>query len=262
MPLGPKITVIRLDPHWASALPPRDLIAAMEALDPTNPASTTTLKPDTHRPVLATTLAGHRVVLKREPINTLLLRLKARLGLDKASRQWRGSALLDTSDISTIGPIAIVDHTPASGPASRWLILAYRNYPTVLSLIESSTSASTVDGTLQHSRARALATDFLTMRRAWLVNRDPKPSNILWDDEHGVPIWIDTVGVKRVRRGHTLAWHRSMTLLYIEPLGRGHPPRRTLIARFLREIEPDHTRRLALWHHLTTLVRAHGDPTK
>lgn len=261
MPLGPKITVIRLDPHWANALPPRDLIAAIEAFDPAHP-TTVTLKADPHRPVLAATLAGHRVVLKREPINTLWLRLKARLGLDKASRQWRGSAFLDDSDLSTIGPIAIVDHTPARGLASRWLILAYRDDPTVLSLIESGKSASTGDCTLQHSCARTLAADFLTMRRESLVNRDPKPSNILWDDEHGVPIWIDTVGVKRVRLGHTLAWHRSMTLLYIEPLGRGHLPRRTLIARFLREIEPDRTRRLALWHRLAALVRAHGDPTK
>lgn len=281
MLLGPTFTLIRIDPAWSARLPPADLLAALEALDPSVSTRATIFKGPGENLVLAATLCGHELVLKREPCHTLWHRFKAALGLDKHARQWRGGRLLTSGGLHAATPIAIVEHRPQRGSftgqsRSRWLVLPHLPHQNVLSIIDLN-----LFGPTQQQRiARAIAADFLTMRRAWLINRDPKPSNILWDAAASRPIWIDTVGVRRsprhVHNAHYLAWLRSITLLYIEPHGvserrwpRYHDqhippamPRRTLIARFLREIEPDRTRRLTLWHRLAALVRAHGDPTK
>ncbi len=127
----------------------------------------------------------------------------------------------------------------------------------------------------QHTLAAELGRIVARLRarsdwRGHAHNRDHKPSNLIVTslDPPQVAI-IDCVAIRRDWFDSDQPF-RMLADLLIEPLGVGHPPRRTLMMRallaYFRELDtapmPDRAKALRhFWQEVTDTIRDHGDPT-
>ncbi|MCU0689138.1 MAG: hypothetical protein MUE97_05295 [Phycisphaerales bacterium] len=208
------------------------------------------------------------IIIKTEPLATATARLRAALGLTRTDRQLRGTRRLLAANIPAAPALALLDlpPSPTHPTARRLLILQRLPGETLLQhLADIHTGATPLSPPKQHDLARRVSTLFAALDAARLINRDPKPSNILIDPATLAPAFIDAVGVRRawppLRTSH--AFLRSLCVLVIEPRGVHHPVRHTLIARFLHTLEPNPTARRWLWRVLTNHLRTRlqHDPT-
>lgn len=264
--------------RWHDPALPRPLAQAL-ALACANPA---TALADYH-PLKLDNASGHAVhaalwhapdapatsiIIKTEPLTSATSRLRAALGLTRTDRQLRGTRRLLASNVPAAPALALIDLPPSSAHPSPRRLIVLRRLPgdTLLQhLADIHSGATTLSIHQQHDLARRVSALFASLDAARLINRDPKPSNILINPHTLAPAFIDAVGVRRawppLRTSH--AFLRSLCLLVIEPRGVHHPVSQTLIARFLHALEPNPAARRWLWrvlaNHLAT--RQRQDPT-
>lgn len=211
--------------------------------------------------VVRTRLLGQEVVIKRRELRRLGDRLKSRLGLGRASRQWRGARWLAGHGFDTARPVvAALEHTGST--VREWLVLE--------SLPGASVLRHLADGDLsisrQHELARSLGRQIAAIGEAGMYNGDHKPSNLIV--VQGRPAIVDTVAIRRGRRPE-----RMLHALAVEPIGEGVLPRRSLRARLIHELvlaerhlsggadRAGKARRRAIWNAVADSLSRHGDPT-
>lgn len=249
------------------------------------------LKHDATTLVVAAQLAGRAVVVKRWSLEGMS-RLKAMLGAGRGQRHWAGAAWLARHKIAT-APCLVLAHDGAAGVRRDYLVMDRLHGPSVLELLAR---AREPDAAQPRPRtrgggggagagvrdelaiARQLGRQIAHMIAHGRFNRDHKPSNLMIvpaADGPGVAV-IDCVAILPLSRGGGAgtALERMLASLYIEPLGVGVPPRRSLVLaalcaalglehRALGSRAPGHPpgRRLVrgLWLSIAARVRAHGD---
>jgi hypothetical protein len=120
--------------------------------------------------------------------------------------------------------------------------------------------------------AEAIARQCFARARAGVFNRDHKPSNLVVTGATpgGARVAVlDTVAVRRLGRPAGLTTV-PLERLVLEAIGVGAAPRRTLVARFVREWvsgmatgTPAERRRARreVWRVFAARIAAHGDPT-
>jgi len=171
--------------------------------------------------------------------------------------------LLQDVGIPTAEPLALVTRTMEGGRPEGLLVLERLTGPTLLEVL----AGGEMGVRQEHALAREAGRIVGRLALAGIVNRDAKPSNWIVtsaDPQHPGLALIDTVGVRR--GSNPLGMLASM---YIEALGTGCPPRRTLIMRCLLSAgglawKPVDTaprwRAHGAWHMIAKFVNAHGDP--
>ena len=209
---------------------------------------------------------AHDCVLKVEPLGGVWKRAKALLRMTKAWRQWKGAELLRRAEVGSATPLVVLRTSDAE-----LLALRHAAGPTLLEVLN--------EGSIEYRSAVAIAEQLaVTMSRMWrhhLVNRDPKPSNIVRCASGGL-VFIDTVAIRQDRQTRTdhLPSEEDvvemLSKLVIEPTGCGCPPPRTLCLRVLHAMHRhglvfgsgsprQHAR--ALWESVLEDIAFHGDPT-
>lgn len=165
------------------------------------------------------------VVVKSIPIRGAWGSARARLGLSRAHRQWRGHALLAGLGVATGSPLLLAEARGGAGGPTLLLVLRFvPGVPMIDLLAGGALSASR-----ELALARALGEQIAALARARVLNRDHKLSNLIaLPGDEGVAV-IDAVGVSR------RAWASPVTLAgrmlfsaAVEGYGIGRPPRRTL----------------------------------
>ncbi len=199
-------------------------------------------------------LLGQAVVLKRWTLRSRADAVKAFVHASRAERHWRGSERLIDLGIPTAHCLAIIDQGKGR-TRERWLIMQRLPGRSALAHLASADLPTRT----QHALARELAHHFTSLRHAGVVNRDPKPSNLIVTSTDAEVACIAMIDCVAIRRGGRRRWLRSMAMLAIEPLGCGVPIRRGLIARFIATVEAGGKgERLKLWRQLGEIVRGHG----
>lgn len=240
---------------WASELQAGSLLS-----------TTQRLKDDGGSWVRRARFSGREVVIKCRPHGANEA-LKRTLRSTRGDRQWRGASWLMRHGFSTAKPLLLADAF-VDGVRSELLVTAYIDARSVLEHL----AAGDLSVGEQHEVARALGRMIAEMDRRGRWNRDGKPSNLLLErDDAGAfrIVVIDTVAIRRARE-FTSVW-RALANLYIEPLGCGVPPRRSLCARAVREVVGAPPRgdarhdwelvRGVTWGKVREIIAAHGDPT-
>ncbi|MBL8762614.1 MAG: hypothetical protein JNL50_15065 [Phycisphaerae bacterium] len=282
------------------------------------------LKDDGATRVVAATLAGREVVVKRWTLRGLS-KLKATLGAGRGARHWNGAAWLTRHKIAT-APCLALAHESAGGARRDYLVMERLRGPSALEVLarghrrdnrarsgigghdghdgqaghdgrggrdrlrgpedprHSHAAGSEPPGAIGVREELAIARELGRQVRRMIAharfNRDHKPSNLVVLSHAGRPsvAVIDCVAILPLSRGGGAgaALERTLASLYIEPLGVGVPPRRSLILSTLRAalwIEPApgsvsiparcraKRRVRALWLAVAARVAAHGDPT-
>ncbi len=237
---------------WAAALS-----------DPAWESNATLLKRDTTTTVHRATLRGREVVIKTWRLSAGA-KLKSLLASSRAHRHWRGAAWLAAHGFRTATCYALLRN-----PGTEVLIMEALPGKSVLHHLADR------DLTVrqQHALAAELGRVVARFRarsdwRGHAHNRDHKPSNLIATslDPPQVAI-IDCVAIRHDWFDSDQPF-RMLADLLIEPLGVGHPPRRTLMMRallaYFRELDtaPDRAKALRhFWQEVTDTIRAHGDPT-
>ena len=199
-------------------------------------------------------LLGQAVVLKRWTLRSRADAVKAFVHASRAERHWRGSQRLIDLGIPTAHCLAIIDQGKGR-TRERWLIMQRLPGRSALAHLASADLPTRT----QHALARELAHHFTSLRHAGVVNRDPKPSNLIVTSTDAEVACIAMIDCVAIRRGGRRRWLRSMAMLAIEPIGCGVPIRRGLIARFIATVESGGKgERLKLWRQLGEIVRGHG----
>lgn len=222
------------------------------------------LKRDGEDRVVAAELMGRRVVIKVRPLRGFFARVRARLGLSREHRQWRGARLLQASFLPTPAPMALAIVREPHGPVSQLLVLEEAPGRTLLHHLADREAAG-----IRHAIASEVGRLLGLLTAARITNRDAKPSNWMVSAAPFAVAMIDTVGVRyRAEQGPDPA---MLATLVIEPIGTGCLPGRTVLWRGLRSYEAARTATgsgrvprtdlKALWRSVATLVAEHGDPT-
>lgn len=212
------------------------------------------LKIDDRTGVWKTPLAGREVVLKMWEYPTLPGRLKLIFRASRGCRQWRGAQWLIANGFPTAKPLALCTEYGPGGPRE-WLAIEHLEGRSILDHIADQDLSISQE----HAVAKALAEQISDMVAKGRFNRDHKPSNLIltcWEGDKPRIAIIDTVAIRRCRRFDFAAMQRMLASLYIEPLGLGCSPRRTLCMRALDAIQA-----WDWWPTLSGMIRNHGDPT-
>ncbi len=217
------------------------------------PGAARTLKIDEGTGVWRAGMNGRDVVVKMWEHRTLGARIKLLLRGSRAWRHWRGAAWLEASGFTTARTLALMTEYGPGGPR-QWLVMEFLAGETVLEAI----AGGGLGVRREHGLAAALGGQVSDMVARGRFNRDHKPSNLIvtgWaGDEPTVGI-IDCVAIRPCRRFDFGAMRRMLASLFIEPLGVGAAPRRTLCMRALTAIQAK-----GWWRELEQMVREHGDP--
>lgn len=200
--------------------------------------------------------AAGEAVFKVRELSGAADRWRARLGLAREERQWRGAVLLGAAGIPTAKPLAI-----ARAGDLRVFVLARLPGETLLEHLARRDLAPGQELAL----ARAAGSWAGRAVRAGLINRDAKPSNwIVTSMDAGRPglAMIDTVGVRRTRaRNRAEAMLASMV---IEAIGVGACPRRAVlwaaIRAFAGEVGGSRAEAKGWWRGAVLVIAGHGDP--
>ncbi|GMV25120.1 MAG: hypothetical protein AMXMBFR58_11510 [Phycisphaerae bacterium] len=240
-------------PRITRVAPVEDARAWARALAAFHPGRAAQLKIDGSAAVWRADLAGRSVVIKTWAMRSFADRLKLACRMARGDRHWRGARWLLDNGFHTARPLVLATDRGPAGPR-QWLVMEYLDGPTVLDCI--------IDGTLaakdEHGLARALASQVSEMVALGRFNRDHKPSNLIVTGvgtaSPRVAI-IDCVAIRKCRRFDFSMMRRMLASLYIEPLGLGAPPRRSLCMRALTSIDAR-----SWWQTLEHLVVSHGDP--
>ena len=220
-------------------------------------AAARVLKDDAGAAVLAGTMLGREVVVKRWTLASLGARLKSAAGMGRADRHWRNALWLRERGIGTARCLALATER-RGGALARWLVMEYVPGPTLLELMRSGRSRR------QHAAAREVGRQLADFAAVRAFNRDHKPSNLIVRDVGGGldSAVLDCVAIRRGRRPE-----RMLASLVIEPSGCGVPVRSALAMRvlgsFLGDDRPDGAARAIrnrLWAAVSERVRAHSDP--
>ncbi|MDX9912302.1 MAG: lipopolysaccharide kinase InaA family protein [Phycisphaerales bacterium] len=220
------------------------------------------------------------LVVKVEPIGSLRRTLQSLTHTTPLERHWRGADALHQAGIRTARPVALLRGMTRDTPPRRVECLVMERAPGATLLAHLAGAPRGDPHTLSRDErarvARAVARMVFRLHARGLVNRDPKPSNLIVLDPRGASpeiAVVDCVGVRRARpwerlgsaRDHRLA--RTLASLVIEPIGTGCPPARTdrmrvlsELARLLRAEGFAAPRSRDLWRSVEALVRAHADP--
>jgi hypothetical protein len=220
--------------------------------------------------------AGEGVVVKWWARGGLWAGLKADLGMSRAHRHVRGSALLARAGVRV--PRVIEHRRLHTGPA-RGELIVMEDLPgqTLLEVM----SRGDLGPSRQHVLARSVGGLIDRLVSAGLFNRDGKPSNIIVLNPAGPGepelAFIDTVAVRRTRLGPPSPVMMLRNLV-LEPLGCGVLPRRALLMRAFigpeRQPRPGEAAQLGQaearrawrehrnrdWRLVVRLVEDHGDP--
>jgi len=258
-PTNPAFRVQRLAPGESAPA----WSAALAAFDP---SQAQVLKQDSAAAVYRATLLGRDVILKSWDLVTPGDRLKAAIRAGRADRHWRGAAWLLAHGLDTARPYAILaDRRP--GARRRWLIMEALPGKTVLQHLADR------DLTVKQEHALTRKVGELISRTysAGRFNRDCKPSNLIAtsvDPSNPRIAVIDCVAIRRIILDDDSKLERMLASLYIEPLGCGCPPRKSLIYAALRSRWPaDYADRPAMkiglrdiWDTAADHTNDHGDP--
>lgn len=264
------------------ALDPRERAAAprwIEALEHFDPATAPALKREGgmggNGGVFRLPGAPCDAIAKVLPLDSVWSRVKSRLRVSRAWRQWRGTALLTGAGVPTARCIAL-----ARAPGADLLVLQALPGRTLLEHLAQPGLPLAEERRIIDAVARTLA----ALDAGGLFNRDGKPSNIIITPAPTTaPVLaaavIDAVGVsRRGTRPPDLLLARMLVSLVIEPTGCGVPPRLALRRRFLREVlkatwnaggeaDPEAfgpweaASARGLWRLISELIAAHGSPT-
>ncbi|MCC6660033.1 MAG: hypothetical protein IT437_04015 [Phycisphaerales bacterium] len=203
--------------------------------------------------VRAAIVCGAEVVVKSWRLRGAT-RLKARLGLSRGARQWRGAHRVSRLGIRTARPIALI-----RGPDDEVLVMERLAGPTLLDTMARGGGDVRDD----HQLAATIGGQVAAFGR-WF-NRDHKPSNLIVLRDRGILSLavIDTVAIRRAPRDSAA---RMLASLVLEPTGCGRPPRLPLRMRALRAYlaargMTGRAARNALWRRVAAILQAHGDPT-
>lgn len=215
------------------------------------------------------TIGGRELdcVLKLQPLPSVWMRLKALIRQTKAWRQWRGADLASSRGVAVARCLVVLRTA-----GIELLVLEHVDGPTLLEWIAPG------NATISQERgiAAALAAQFALFYREpsanAIYNGDHKPSNLVVTGPPGRPVLVllDSVAIREV--GPDLQTMEDMLFaLYIEPLGVGCPPRKSLCMRVLRSVyavvgapaddQAWRTWRGDIWQRVARRVRDHGDPT-
>lgn len=244
----------------------RDWLHALEGF---NPHHATSLKVSVGAEVYRATMLGKTVVVKVRMAGGVVEWLKRGCRASRGWRQWRGVPRLASAGVHSPAPVALaVEHT--EGGTREWLVMDAAQGRSLLEHLADVHAGRGVVGVhMQHELARAMAGLIRGLDRAGLFNRDHKPSNIIVTSlgKGGPPTFavIDTVAIRRGRRPD-----RMLHALFVEPLGVGVPPRRSLAMRVVHELvrlehpgappAEQRTRRHGLWVEVSKAIERHGDP--
>lgn len=217
--------------------------------------------------VYALGVDGRPVVLKCWRLSTIAHRAYAALRTTRGSRQWRGSRRLKEIGLRTPRSLALI-RGRSGRDLVEVLIMERLDGRTLLEHL----ARPTLTPRAEHRVATTLALQCHTMLRAGIFNRDHKPSNlmVLHADQSIAEIAIlDAVAIRPFvggGHGHAPPFER----LVLEAIGVGTMPRRSLMARFVREWTacihqaagpPQREATRALWAQIASRIRDHGDPT-
>lgn len=198
--------------------------------------------------------------------------LRTTLGFGRFARHWRGARRLARAGVATATPLAL-GRAQSGSVAGEVLVLEYLPGRTLLELLAAVHKGEGPPVAEQHALAHQVGALVGRLARAWLVNRDLKPSNIIVMELSGEGASgatpqlavIDCVGIRASMSGRAMV--RMCQSLVIEPTGCGVPPRRTLMFRAMTAClksdgapEPvARGERWILWVGVAGRVRKHGD---
>jgi hypothetical protein len=222
------------------------------------------------------------LVAKVEPIDSPQRTIQALLGHTPLDRHWRGAVLLERAGIRTAAPQALFDGLSADARRTQCLVMEHLAGPSLLTLLAEH-HARALSPEHRARIARAVARLVFRLHARGLINRDPKPSNLIVLDAHAPSPEIAVVDCIGVRAGR--AWEatrsardrrlaRTLASLVIEPIGTERPPARTDRMRTLRELarlldaerspsaQQPPPGRVArdLWRRAARIVADHADP--
>lgn len=226
--------------------------------------------------------APRAVVIKCRPLLSLSRRLKARLGLGHADRQWNGAAELLRIGVPTGVPLLSAWAKVNSVECELLVLEHVPGTPLLHALDAIARGESDLRIPQQRAIAQGAGQLIVDLLKGGVWNRDHKPSNVIVLDASA---WksptvarlavIDCVGIRPCThpvfspRRSTLA--RMLASQIIEPIGCRCLPRRALWFKALRlvalaEIELDRprldlrARMRQLAQEVRRIVHDHGDP--
>lgn|GEM_PF-772141 len=246
---------------------PREWRHALEGFNPNHAVS---LKVSVGSEVSRATMLGRTVVVKVRMACGAVERMKRACRASRGWRQWRGVPLVTRAGARSPACLVLaVEHT--EGGTREWLVMDAAQGRSLLEHLADIHAGRGVAGVrAQHDLARAMAWLLAKLDRAGLFNRDHKPSNIIVTSlgKGGSPptfALIDTVAIRRGRKAD-----RMLHALFVEPLGVGVPPRRSLAMRVIHELvrlerpgasaTEQRARRHGLWVEVSKAIERHGDP--
>jgi tRNA A-37 threonylcarbamoyl transferase component Bud32 len=208
-------------------------------------------------------LLGRDVAVKRWELRGLA-RWKALVHAWRGDRHWRGAAWLMKHDIPTARPLVL-----AMDQESQYLVMEWIAGRSILECLDRRD----LPARREHAMARSVGDLTMQLYRAGRFNRDHKPSNLIatgTSEREAIAI-IDCVGLRRFWLDDDDKLERMLASLYVEPLGCGCPPRRTLVLRAIRATgirysdgpsDAAANRRFSIrraWDTAARIVRWHGD---
>jgi len=137
-----------------------------------------------------------------------------------------------------------------AAPPREYLVLEFIPGLSVLEYLASGTLTPHQERALSRSVGRFIARTL----RARLGLRDPKPSNLICRAQPDDSAWPGLAVIDCAEAGSKNDPHWQARALVAECLGVGICPRRTLLMRCLREIEPDRASRHSLWRRVAREV--------
>ncbi len=198
-------------------------------------------------------LEGRSLIVKGWAL-TPLRRVESFFRRSPAFRQAQGIRRLARATIDTSCMLGIVR---LSNPAFEYLVLDFIPGTSVLELLASGSLGPDRERALAHAVGRLIAQTL----DAGVGLRDPKPSNLICRDEPNDPDHPALAVIDCAEAGskNDACWQARALLA--ECLGMGICPRRTVMLCCLRHIEPDRTRRHALWRRVERSLAGATDLT-
>lgn len=238
------------------------------------------LKRDGGTVVYRTRLLDREVVVKCWDMTTKS-RVQSLLGNTRGLRHWRGAARLRKCGVATAWTWALLRGDDEGRRVESLVMEALSGRSLLQHMADRDLTVPE-----EHAVTAAVARDVARLLHRGLYNRDHKPSNLIVVDPARSAakvavvdcLAISTVGLLKGQEPGL----QMFTSLMLEPIGVGHPPRRTLILRFLtvlleelellkfgpslelssRSARRDRRRAIpGLIRQVEARIRDHGDPT-
>ncbi len=172
-------------------------------------------------------------------------RLESLVRRSPAWRQARGVRILRRTAIPTSQVIDII-----RTPQREFLVLDFIPGRSILEHLASGQLSCDQEKTVASAVGHLIA----RMLRARVGLRDPKPSNLICRAQPHDPAWPDLAVIDCAEAGSKNDPRWQARALVAECLGVGICPRRTILMRCLREIEPDRASRHNLWRRVAREV--------